>query len=71
VLQLLFVRYLGGLLEGTLVRCFHGLKLGLMFAAPIKERRFGDVKLIGNGSDAPALDAEVEELIYGFDRVHI
>ena len=41
-----------------------------MFATPIEEGWFGDVELIGDAGKAPALDAEIEELIYGFGRVH-
>ena len=59
----------GGLDRGLLVD-FHGLEFGLMFVAPIEEGWFGDVEMVGDASEAPALSAEVEELVYGFGRVH-
>jgi hypothetical protein len=69
-LQLFFARSPDRLLLSALLVCLHGIQFGLIFAIPIEECGFGDVELIGNASEAPALDTEVEELIYGFGRVH-
>jgi hypothetical protein len=41
-----------------------------MFLAPIEESWFGDVEVVGDANEAPALSAEVEELINDFGRVH-
>jgi hypothetical protein len=64
------VRGLGRGLGGALTVRFHSFEFGLVFVAPIEEGWFGDVEMVGDASEAPALSAEVKELIYGFDRVH-
>jgi hypothetical protein len=69
-LEFVLVRYLERVLRTEFLVCLHGFQSGLMFAIPGEECRFGDVELIGDASEAPALNAEVEELIYGFGRVH-
>ena len=66
----MLVRNLESVLGRALLVCLYGFQLGLMFTIPGEESWFGDVKLIGDASKAPALDPEVEELIYGFGRVH-
>jgi hypothetical protein len=70
VFQMECVRGLGGLLSRALVVGLCGCEFGLMFVAPLDESWFGDVEMVGDASEAPALGAEVEELIYGFGRVH-
>ena len=70
VFQLECVRGLSRLLNGAFVVGLCGCEFGLMFVAPLDEGWFGDVEIIGDASEAPALSAEVEELIYGFGRVH-
>jgi len=36
-----------------------------------RKQWFGDVEMIGDASTVPALSAEVEELVYGFGRLHV
>ena len=57
-------------MNGALLVGVHGFEFGLMFAAPTEEGWFGDVEMIRDASEAPALSAEVKELVYGFGRVH-
>ena len=66
VFQPQFVRGLHGGLEGARLVGFDRFKFGLMFVAPIEEGWFGDVEMVGDASEAPALSTEVEELVYRF-----
>ena len=65
-----FLRCLSGLLNGAFVVGLRGCEFGLMFVAPIEESWFGDVEMVSDASEAPALSTEVNELVYDFGRVH-
>jgi len=58
------LRRSGGGLGGAVLIGLHGFEFGLMFVVPIEESWFGDVEMVGDASEAPALSAEIEELVY-------